>query len=269
MDHWLAHGVFELRNVSTWNCSTIRSPWALSCYKPTSPHCFSRIFPVPCRAQASMLNGSDSSRRCPGWGQMPALVSSEDPGLPTALSSFPEHMAALLSFCVASGRNQGREETACVWVYLPYTDGRWLGCPDPGDWKCVWIHQLKQASGWFYDSCLVWQWESPLCRFKAWATPCPCLHLTLKLFSASLWYFLTLQQKGPSSTSLSLPPQLVPVIRGTLGMVGVQEQDIAWLLYKDSLHWWCAALGCLEQNRSVPRVLASLWPCGKGLPGVK
>lgn len=219
MDHRLGHGVFELRNVSMWNCSTIRSSWALSCYKPTSSHCFSRIFPIPCGTQVSMINGSDTSRLCPGLRADACFTIQWGSWSPHSAVILPwAHGSSLLSFLVASCRNQGREETACV--YLPYSAGTdWLGCPEPGDRKCFWIHQFRQASGWFCDDCLVWQWESPLCRFKTRATPHPCLHLTSKLFSASIGYFLTFQQKWPSSTSLSLSPQLVPVIRGRLGTV--------------------------------------------------
>lgn len=98
MDHRLAHGRLELRNVRTWNCSTIRSPWADSCYQRTSPHCFSRIFPIPCGTQVSLVDAAGRSRLWLGWGQMPALAASEDAGLVTAPPrSGPEHMAALCS----------------------------------------------------------------------------------------------------------------------------------------------------------------------------
>lgn len=138
------------------------------------------------------------------------------------------HGSSLLSFHVASWRNQGREETACVWVYLLYTGGKWLGCPDPGDWKCFWIHQFRQASGWFYDNYLVWQWESSLCRFKTWATPQPCLHLSqdIQALSSIQMVLLDPQQKWPSSTILSLSLQLVPVT-GDIGWVGAGHCLIA------------------------------------------
>lgn len=109
MDHRLAHGVFELRNVSTWNCSTIRSPWALSCYKPASPHCFSRIFPIPCGTQVSMVNGSDISILCPGWGQMAALVSGEDLISPKRchLALSTRQLSAQFSCCFLKKPGQG------------------------------------------------------------------------------------------------------------------------------------------------------------------
>lgn len=273
MDHRLAHGVFELRNVSTWNCSTIRSPWALSYYKPTSPHCFSRIFPIPCGTQVPMVNGPGTSRLCPGQGQMPALVSTEDPDLPTALSSCPEHIAAFCSVFMllpaetrAGRRQQVSEFISCThsllgsdWAALTQGTGSASGStswdrPQAGSMATVWFDSESHPS-----ACLKHKPHLALV----------CISLkTSKLFPASLSSFLTFQQKLLSSASF-LPLQPVPLTGGRLGTVGGWEQGTAWLLCKGSLHWGCATLEGLEQNRSPPHMLASLWPCGGGLPGVK
>lgn len=124
------------------------------------------------------VDAAGTSRQCLGWGQLPALVSSEDPGLLTAPSGSGSELMAPLCFCVASCRNPGREEIACVWHSLQYVAGKKLGCPHPGDRKCFWIHQFRQASGWFYSHSLVWPWEPPLSRFKT-----PETHLTLVCIS--------------------------------------------------------------------------------------
>lgn len=228
MDHRLAHGRFESRNVSTWNCSTIRSPWADSCYKWTLPHCFSRIFPIPCGTQVSLVPGRCSwhiqtvsrlrADACSGtqWGSWPPHGSVKV--LPWARGS------SLLNFHVASCRNPGREETARVWLSLHYAARKWLGCSHPGDQKCFRIHQFRQASGWLYSDSLVLPWESPLSTFKTRATPHPWLHLTLKLFPQHPY-----GASWPSRSndllviSLPLPPRPLPVIRGRLASGGWWE----------------------------------------------
>lgn len=149
MDHRLAHGRFQLRNVSTWNCSTIRSPWADSCFKRASPSSFPRIFPTPCGIQVSLFPGRCSWHIQAG-SRLRTDVCNEDPGLLAALPrSCLEHMAALCSvsmlFPIEPGA--GRRQRGADFPSLQQAAGKRLGCPHPGDRKLFWIHQFKTGLG--------------------------------------------------------------------------------------------------------------------------
>ena len=147
-----------------WNCSTIRSPWADSCYKWTSPRCFSRIFPVPCGTQVSLVDAAGTPRLCPGWGQMTTLVCSKDLGLLMALSrTCPEHMAALCSIAVLlpaetrAGRRQhvpdfpSSKQLGSGWAALTQGIGSASGStsldrPEAGSTAMVWFDHESHPS---------------------------------------------------------------------------------------------------------------------------
>lgn len=252
MDHLLARGRFESRNVSMCNCSTIRSPWAESCYKRTLPVGFQGSFPFPVeyRCPWSLVDAVGTSNLCLGWGQMPALVCSQDPGLFMAPSrSCPEHTASLCSISMLlpaetwAGKRQHLSDFPSITQLQSSQASLTQGIRSASGFTSLDRPQdCSTAIVWFDHE------SHPSLGSKHTSHALPLFASHIKVLStASLWCFLTFQKQWPSSNQPFSPSRVVTCnLRqiGKWGTVGRQELGIACLLLENSLHWWCAALGC-------------------------
>lgn len=199
MDHRLAHGRFESRNVSTCNCSTIRSPWAESCYKRTLPCCFSRIFPIPCGTQVSLVPGRCSWHIQP----VPRLRADACSGMQSgsrplhgSIKVLPEHMAALCSISMLLPAETWAGKRQCLSDFPSITQ---LG----SSWASL-TQGIRSASGFTSldrpQACsteIVWfdheSHPSLGSKHTSHALPLFASHIEV-LSTASIWSFLTFQK---------------------------------------------------------------------------